>query len=802
MKLANITSNKWFPVVILFLLVLLFFSPVFLHGRVIFPDLLNYYEPWNDYAQDLPFRYSHLKSDFVDALIPKINLIKTELEQGNVSLWSDTIDLGKPLIQTSLEFLLMPIYIFVWILPTDIGFTIAIILKTLIGAFGMYFWLVDLKVRKGVAIIVGVVYAFSGFNSSWFLGNAAIVGQFAPWAFLCVNRIYDSKSVGRLWGNSFALILVYFFLIVSGFVAGAGYIIYFSAFYVLILFMVDAISWCKTKDGNFFSRMRPGVLVLLAIIFAVGLGSIKLLPNLEWINFIDIGYREAYSASRLSYKNLAQLIFPNYFGNPIFFNTFGPGNWNETSSYVTIVLLLMAPIGIVEALKERNKHILTIGFLALLSFFIIWGIGPLLDIVRKLPVFNSSSSTRLIMVLDLFLCALGAYGIESLFKFRNIWLGYLLLGVGLVVVLASIVRTVVNIQGVELNSLNLFEPLIFRLLSSLPAVMFIAGFGLFIFLWNKKVLSEKAFIIMIAIILLVDIYHFSYRQIPMVPRDHFFPETKMTTFLEEHQADGRTVVFDGMFMISGSQLYYGINSVLTHNLHRAREKEIVAQFSEKAWATQTAPMLSAEKTNFDSPVFEFYGVKYVVVTQATEIDSETWTLVFNEPSEGKVYENLEYSDKKYWFSSNVNVIKSESDFFDRLDEITDFETIFVEYQHIQADVEQVEEISLVVKTDTNDMNILEVCTDSPGILTTRESYWPGWTATVNGMDQPVYEVNYIYRGVPVEAGCSEVIEQYAPEAFRLGRTISIITLIILILTGIGVLIWKHKKITIGHVNNL
>ena len=793
MKLANITSNKWFPVVILFLLVLLFFSPVFLHGRVIFPDLLNYYEPWNDYIQDLPFRFSQLKSDFVDALIPKINLVKTELSQGNISLWSDVIDLGKPIIQTSLEYLLMPIYMFIWILPIEIGFTFAIILKTLIGAIGMYFLLINFNVRKGVAISVGVAYAFSGFNLSWFLGNAAIVGQFAPWAFLFINRLYEVKSVERLWVNTFALILVYFFLIISGFVAGAGYIIYFSAFYVLILFVVDVINWRKTKEGSFFSKMRTGVLAILAITFAVGLGSIKLLPSLEWIDFIDIGYREAYSVTHLSYKSLATLFFPNYYGNPIFFNTFGPGNWNETSSYVTVILLLMAPVGIVEALRERNKRILIIGFLALLSFLIIWGIGPLLEVVSKLPIFNTSSSTRLILVLDLFLCILGAQGIESLLQSRNKRYGFIVLGFGLATTLVVMIRSYMNNYGLNLNSINIYEAMTFRFISSLPALIAILGFGLIYFLWNKKILSEKIFIVLTAIILLVDIFHFTYRHIPMVPRDHFFPETKMTTYLEENQADGRTIVFDGMFMISGSQLYYGINSVLTHNLHRAREKDVVAQFSEKGWATQTAPMLSVQRTDFDSPAFELYGVKFVVVPPSTEIDSDTWELVFDEPSEGKIFQNLEYSDQKYWFSSNVNFIDSEGEFFDNLDDVTDFSTIYVEDQHIEMDAGATEQFTILVHEDTNDLNSLEVCTDTPGILTTRESYWPGWRATVNGKDHPVYEVNFIFRGIPVEAGCSEIIEKYEPDAFRAGKSISIITLIILIISGLIILIWMRKK---------
>lgn len=788
-----ITSKKWFPLVVLVVLVLLFFLPVFVQGRVVFPDLLNYYEPWNDYVQDLPFRFSQLKSDFVDALVPKISLVKTELSQGDISLWSDVIDLGKPIIQTSLEYLLMPIYLFVWILPTDIGFTIAIILKTLIGALGMYFLLINFNIRKGIAVIVGVVYAYSGFNLSWFLGNAAIVGQIAPWAFLFVNRIYEGKSVERLLGNTFPLILVYFFLIISGFVAGAGYIIYFSAFYVLLLFLVDAINWRKTKEGSFFSKMRTGVLALLAIIFAVGLGSIKLLPSLEWIDFIDIGYREAYSVTHLSFKSLATLFLPNYYGNPIFFNTFGPGNWNETSSYVTVILLLMAPIGIIEALRERNKRILIIGFLALLSFLIIWGIGPLLEIVSKLPVFNSSSSTRLILVLDLFLCILGSYGIESLLRSRNRQWAYIVLGLGLAAILVVLIRSHMNNYSLNLNSINIYDAMTFRFISSLPALIAILGFGLAYFLWNRKVFSERTFIVLTAIILLVDIFHFTYRHIPMVPRDHFFPETKMTTFLEENQADGRTIVFDGMFMISGSQLYYGINSVLTHNLHRAREKEVVAQFSEKGWATQTAPMLSSQRTDFNSPVFELYGVKFVVVTPSTEIDSDTWELVFDEPSEGKVYKNSEYLDQKYWFSSNVKFIDSEGEFFDNLDNVTDFSTIYIEDQHIEMDVGGTEKVAILVNEDTNDLNALEVCTDTPGILTTRESYWPGWRATVNGKDQPVYEVNFIFRGIPIEAGCSEIIEQYEPDAFRVGSTISVITLIILIISGLSVFILKRKN---------
>lgn len=792
-KTKPCSFQNWLPILILVLLVLLYFSPVILKGRIIFPDLLDYYEPWNDYTQNLPYRFSHLKSDFIDALLPKLNLVKESIAEKNFSLWSDTIDLGKPVIHTALEFVLMPIYAFVWILPTEIGFTIAIILKALLGAFGMYYWLTDLKVRSGVAVAVSVVYVFSGFNLSWFLGNASIVGQITPWAFLFVHKIYDSQNSKKIWRNTVALASVYFFLIISGFVAGAGYVIYFSAFYILFLFIIDFFRSRTSIKERIVLNIRPGLFVLLAIILGVGLSSIKLLPTLEWIDFIDVGYRQSYSSSHLSIRNLAQLVFPNYYGNPVYSNWFGPGNWNETSSYVTVLLLFLAPLGFWEALKEGNKKITIIGILTSLIFLIVWGISPLLKLVSNLPVFNSSSSTRLLLLFDFFLCSLGAYSLEKMLKTHQNKMNQVWLGMSFTVILISIIRTFINIQSVNLKALNLFDNMIFRFLTSLPALIFMGVFILIIFLWDKKALSEKAFILITGALLLLDIFQFTFLHIPMVPKGHFFPDTKITQYLQENQGDGRTIVFDGMFMISGSQLYYGINSVVTHNLHRQPEKELIDQFSENAWATPTAPMMRSKRTNFDSPIFEFLGVKFIVVTAGTTIDDSGWVLVFDEPSEGRIYENQEYVDQKYWFSSNVKAYENTSDFFSEIEEVADFSTIFVESGIEKTANSQSSPILVEVNVDTNDYNALKLCTEYPGILTVRESYWPGWTAEVNGVETKVIEVNHIFRGIKLGPGCSTIIERYQPPSFKLGLRISLITLIIIIITSLGLFVLEKEK---------
>ncbi len=126
----------------------------------------------------------------------------------------------------------------------------------------------------------------------------------------------------------------------------------------------------------------------------------------------------------------------------------------------------------------------------------------------------------------------------------------------------------------------------------------------------------------------------------------------------------------------------------------------------------------------------------MVVTAKTEIESDSWALVFDEPSEGRIYENLEYSEQKYWFSSDIEYFENEDEFFNNLKAVTDLSTIFVENTLTETSLSQTKPASIIVNTDTNDLNTIEVCTETPGILTTRESYWPGWTATINGVTQP------------------------------------------------------------------
>jgi hypothetical protein len=75
---------------------------------------------------------------------------------------------------------------------------------------------------------------------------------------------------------------------------------------------------------------------------------------------------------------------------------------------------------------------------------------------------------------------------------------------------------------------------------------------------------------------------------------------------------------------------------------------------------------------------------------------------------------------------------------------------------------------------------LKVDRETPGWLVARQTWFPGWTATVNGRPADVDRADVAFTAVPVGAGPSEVVLRYRPASVRYGVLISAVALVALV----------------------
>ncbi len=60
---------------------------------------------------------------------------------------------------------------------------------------------------------------------------------------------------------------------------------------------------------------------------------------------------------------------------------------------------------------------------------------------------------------------------------------------------------------------------------------------------------------------------------------------------------------------------------------------------------------------------------------------------------------------------------------------------------------------------------ISVQADSGGYLVLNDAYYPGWRATVNGDDTPIYRANVLFRAVQIGAGESQVVFEFVPQTW-------------------------------------
>jgi hypothetical protein len=94
--------------------------------------------------------------------------------------------------------------------------------------------------------------------------------------------------------------------------------------------------------------------------------------------------------------------------------------------------------------------------------------------------------------------------------------------------------------------------------------------------------------------------------------------------------------------------------------------------------------------------------------------------------------------------------------------------------------------------------VIETRAERSSVLVVSEINYPGWKAQVDGVKTPIYQTDYLLRGVILPAGAHRVEMNYAPLTARVGGAISLGTLALILGLAVYARRTRYRKEKFGH----
>jgi hypothetical protein len=589
-------ANRETLYIILFFILLGYFylgADYLAHQSVAPMDLLLHYQGWSNVGINLPITDLE-RSDIVDALIPQWNFARDALLHGIVPLWIPYTAGGTPSITLLSNSLITPSFLVFLIFGGGLGFSLALLVKILIGSIGTYKLC---RTELGIlpSLFGGITFMMCGFNASWLMWPHVSTSIWIPWLLWGLILLNKEPSKLRFFIVAFVVALLIFggFPFVTAVAMMLG-----SVFIVWLMYVNHRNSELKIKLKSIFISFS-------AMICGVFLSFVQLLPFIEYTLQVDTSWRSGGSIFTLNDLDILWTPFKytHLFGDNIVPQV-------EKCGAVGIITLVLSIIAIVYIIKWREKRLSPLspvfwGALSLALFIPVFNILPLSSIIYQIPVFNSSSNSRLLVFLGLTFSILGAYGFN-----------------------------IIRENSERKSSNNSFFRMGF-------AVLFV----------------------LIIFIQIVDLSAISRSQNAIVPAESFYPETPTIAFVQHHIEPGQSVLTTSSFLVSGTITYYNIADWFAHNYHKNEEKKILNEVVSDAWVTHTAAMYQFKQINLNSSFMDTLGIRYVLTSNTTPftgINQDQWKIISVEPGIS-LFENLDCPSGAYLLDDGRNIEKSSQD---------------------------------------------------------------------------------------------------------------------------------------------
>jgi hypothetical protein len=424
------------------LLVVLFLWPAVLPGRVLMPlDLVTEaWPPWQQPNQPVTV-HNPLISDVVDYIYPVKQFAANAVRQGVFPLWNPYVLGGYPFTYNTQAGLFYPFSLLYYLLPGATAVNLTVFGQLFLGITFMYLYLRRLEIGRPAAAAGTIIFTLNGLMVAWLewqVVHAAII--WLPLQLYLVECLISqlknqqeqgtqgnlpSQSRGQelretqekrenpkskiqnpksLISNLQSPLLLSIAFALPWLGGHWNWTLY-GSMTVMVYLLWRLWPWLIGR--------RRDVWLLLIFILAMGL-ALCLVQVLPAANYLRQGHRQPLPFGESLQQGLLNrfvtLLLPNFFGNPVDHNWWGPVNFNESAWYVGVLPLLLTLL-----LPFLRRDGIARFYLAWGGLGLLWALGtPAYGLLYVLPIFNGLLPSRAAILVVFCTAVLTALALDRL----------------------------------------------------------------------------------------------------------------------------------------------------------------------------------------------------------------------------------------------------------------------------------------------------------------------------------------------------------------------------------------------------
>ncbi|MFB0516679.1 MAG: YfhO family protein [Candidatus Neomarinimicrobiota bacterium] len=724
-----------------------------------------------------------------------------ERETGKIPLWMPWLFSGMPTIHsfTYISILYLPNAVLGLLSPILPAIS-SYLLHLIFAGFGCFLLLRRLGGSFYASLLGGTGFMLMPYLNTMLVhghGSQMMTLVYLPWLIWGLMRLYDRTTLA-----SAALLGL---LVGMQLQRGHAQIAYYSLLMLGLFFLVMVVRSWRDADRSTGQKWRFIILFALAMVVGFGLAAALFLPIMKYTPYSIRGGRIGGGAGfeyatqwSFSFGETLTFLLPSFYGfGGITY--WGAMPFTDYPNYMGILLLVLA---ILAVAVRRTWFVWTLAAGGLLAYLLSLGHNFFLYklFYSLFPYFNKFRVPSMLLVLTQFSVAvLAGIGLDALVSWltdrkpeqaRRVLLGAaggtVILAIVFLLSASLLEGTFPAARGVPAQMATQIDSLRMSMIrTDAVALLFIGGLAVGgLYLWRQGRLPRTWLLGGLVLLSMVDLGRIDRKIIEPSPDSMRIPVMQPRAYMNRYLnsdplldfLDSDTTTFRilplGALQQENRWAIVGVESVTGY--HAAK----LANYNRFMQAT-----------GFQSEgILRMLNVKYLVSQQ--RIDDPR----FKEAFVGQLYTGGRFQpagvfefdafQDRAWFPRRVEVAATAEEIFARLLDpgYDPREVVYVYQADSLATIPPGGTGRVLEASWQADHLRLRVEAAGPAFLVLSEVYYPeGWWAHVDGEAVPIHEVNTILRGLEVPAGRHEITMDFEPADYRLGRLISRICLLLIVL---------------------